>query len=384
MAFTNAFAISAVLSPSFLVSFVFIFHFFVYPKKAVMISPPYLFYFWLVYSVSFLVMSSGEKSLNHWFLWTFPFFSYYFIFRSELSWFFTLEEIKALVLKYVSWVTLFACIYGVLEFCCRNFLHIDFDFIPRGAVQEYSPFDLGLYRARSFAEESGHFAFFLEIFGPLTVYWLSRNVRLIFQYFGYIVICLGMLVTMSGIGVLFLAIYLLLLLVANIRSSKNRISSRLKYLLFSLTVVVMIYTTIPDLIDGLVGIVMSKFDSKNFSRLDRLSRFSALRELSGLSFLIGYGPAAFSTLGTKTFISLLLGIIMNTGAIGLISFSLFYLSKLVLSRRIRDVKLSFALQTSLIFAGVHLLFIDIIYVPWFWLLLAILDVVYVKEKRLII
>lgn len=382
-AFTNAFAISAVLSPSFAISLILVFHFLIYPKQALFITPPYLFFLWLVYSVSFLIMATGEKALNHWFLWTYPFFSYYFVFRSELNWFFTVEEIKAIVLKHITYITLFAAGFGVLEFCCRNFFDTDLRFIPRGSVEEYSPFDLGFYRARSFAEESGHFAFFLEIFGPLSIYWLARNVKLLFQIIGYIIICSSMLATMSGVGILFLGLYIILFFSINERSRKSRVLNRLKNFLVGLCGVMLINAIYPDLLEGLTGIVMSKFDSKNFSRLDRLSRFSALSQLSGFSFLIGYGPAAFSTLGTKTFISLLLGIIMNTGALGLIAFSLFFLSKLRFSRRISDRKLSFALQVSLIFAGLHLLFIDIIYVPWFWILLAIVDVLYVKEKQML-
>ena len=166
--------LNSVLTPAFAISFLLIFHFIFQKKRKVYEGPPYLLFFWSLLTFSFIVMSNGEKSLNHWFLWTFPFFSYYYVFKNELFQLFTLSEIKDKIFKYITYATLFACSFSVLEFCCKNFLDIDLDFIPRGAVEDYNPFD-GFFRARSFVEESGHFSFFVEIFGPLSVFWINKK-----------------------------------------------------------------------------------------------------------------------------------------------------------------------------------------------------------------
>lgn len=382
MIFTNAFAVNAVLTPSFAISFIFIGHFVFYPRAPHIVLPPYLFIFWLLYTFSFLMMASGEKSLNHWFLWTFPFFSYYFVFRSELIWLFSLEEIKQSVFRYISLCTLVGSAFSILEFSCINFLDMSLDFIPRGTVQEYKPFDSGFYRARSFVEESGHFAFFLEIFGPITVYWLSRNSKPLIRAVLIVMIVLSLITTMSGVGLLFLALYLLLLVVNRLVKVYRSALTRLRFLVLFLIVLFSVNFFYPNLFEVLSGIVTAKLDLSNISNLDRVSRFRVLEELSGLSLFIGYGPAAFSTLGSETFISLLLGVLMNTGLIGSVLFTLFIFSKLRVCGRLRDQELRFSLRCSLVFASLHLLFIDIIYVPWLWVLLAIVDVIYKKEQNL--
>ena len=124
-----------------------------------------------------------------------------------------------------------------------------------------------------------------------------------------------------------------------------------------------------------------KMDSDNTSNSDRSARFTAIDKLSGFAYLVGYGPAAFSTLKVDSFISFYLGILMNTGIIGMTLFTLFCLSKYRSIKKIKDLDCSFALKCSFFFACFHLAFIDIIYVPWFWVLLSIIDVINLKEMK---
>ena len=379
MIFTNAFALNSVLTPAFAISFLLIFHFIFQKKRKVYEGPPYLLFFWLLLTFSFIVMSNGEKSLNHWFLWTFPFFSYYYVFKNELFHLFTLSEIKDKVFKYITYATLFACSFSVLEFCCKNFLDIDLDFIPRGAVEDYNPFD-GFFRARSFVEESGHFSFFVEIFGPLSVFWINKNLKFPLKLLALAIILLGLMATMSGVGLLLLGIYIFMFFDFYLFRKKTSTRVKVKLIFYAIGLFFLLIVLYPDFFSNIRDLIAVKMLSDNVSNIERLGRFTAIDKISGLAYLVGYGPAAFSTLNVDSFISLYLGILMNTGIIGITLFTLFCLSKYRSIKKIKDVDCRFALKCSFLFACVHLAFIDIIYVPWFWVLLSLIDVIYKKEN----
>jgi hypothetical protein len=326
-------------------------------------------------------MSNGEKSLNHWFLWTFPFFSYYFVFKNELFQLFTLNEIKDKIFKYITYVTIFACSFSVLEFCCVNFLKIDLNFIPRGAVNEYAPIDAGFVRSRSFVEESGHFSFFIEIFGPLSVFWINNNLKPPIKFLATAIIVLGLMATMSGVGLLLLVVYILMLFDFYLLRKKSSPTVKAKVILYFFILFPLVFVLFQDFFSIIWDLIAIKMSSDNYSYIDRLGRFAAIDKLSGLAYLVGYGPAAFSTLNTDSFISLYLGILMNTGVIGITLFTLFCFSKYRSIKKIKDIDCRFALKSSFLFACFHLAFIDIIYVPWFWVLLSLIDVIYLKEKK---
>ena len=380
MIFTNAFALNSVLTPAFAISFLLIFHLIFQKKRKVYEGPPYLLFFWLLLTFSFIVMSNGEKSLNHWFLWTFPFFSYYYVFKNELFQLFTLSEIKDKIFKYTTYATLFACSFSVLEFCCKNFLDIDLDFISRGTVEDYNPFDGGFFRARSFVEESGHFSFFVEIFGPLSVFWINKNLKFPLKLLALAIILLGLMATMSGVGLLLLGIYIFMFFDFYLFRKKTSTRVKVKLFFYAIGLFFLLIVLYPDFFSNIRDLIAIKMVSDNVSYIERVGRFAAIDKISGLAYLVGYGPAAFSTLNVDSFISLYLGILMNTGIIGITLFTLFCLSKYRSIKKIKDEDCRFALKCSFLFACVHLVFIDIIYVPWFWVLLSLIDVIYKKEN----
>lgn len=383
MIFTNAFALNSVLTPAFALSFFLIFHFIISGTKKLFDKPPYLILFWLLLTLSFIFMAKGDKCRNHWFMWTFPFFSYYFVFKNELNYLFTLDEIKYKILKVITYATVFACAFCIFEFCCSNFFGIDLSFIPRGTVEDYNPFD-GFFRARSFIEESGHFSFYVEIFGPISVYWIIQNIKSPFKkIFHILTIVLGIMATMSAVGLMFLFVYIALFLNFVIFKNKSSLSVKLGILTCVIAIMSLGVYLYPDLFSTIWDLIVMKLDPDNASFSDRSSRFDALEKLSGVALFIGYGPAAFSTLNVDSFVSLYLGILMNTGVLGFILACLFCFKKYRRVQMIYDRECRFALKWSFIFACAHLAFIDIIYVPWFWILISLIDVIYYKERDLI-
>lgn len=382
MIFTNAFALNAVLTPAFAISFILIMHFFIQRKNIIYGRISYLFFFWLLLTFSSIVMSNGEKSFNHWLLWTFPFFSYYFVLKNELFHLFTLAEIKENIFKYITYATLIACSFSIFEFCCVNLLKIDLSSIPRGVVEDYTPIASGFLRARSFTEESGHFSFFVEIFGPLSVFWINKNLRFPLKFISLVIILLGLMATMSSVGLLLLVIYIIMLVDFYLFRKKTSTTVKVK-VFFYVCGLLLAVTLNADFFSSVWDLITMKFDSDNTSHSIRVGRFDSIDKLSGLAILIGFGPAAFSTLGVDSFISLYLGILMNTGVIGITLFTIFCWSKYGYIKRIRDIECRLALKSSFLFACIHLAFIDIIYVPWFWVLLSLIDVIFLKEKKVL-
>ena len=238
----------------------------------------------------------------------------------------------------------------MLEFCCINFLDIDLSFIPRGAVEDYTPFDFGFVRARSFAEESGHFSFFVEIFGPLSVYWINKNLRFPFKLTALAIILLGLIFTLSGVGLLLLLFYLFMLFNSYLFKRKASSSVKIKLIFYAIGLFYLILVLYPDFFTTVWNLIAVKTELDNESYLERVGRFAAMDKLSGFAFLIGYGPAAFSTLNVNSFISLYLGILMNTGILGLILYALFCLSKFNSIIRIKDIDCRFALKCSFLFS----------------------------------
>ena len=229
---------------------------------------------------------------------------------------------------------------------------------------------------------AGLFSFFLEIFGPLTIYWLNFYTKSKYKYIGFFIIILALFTTLSGVGFVCFFAYLISICYYYVLrkgvSVKTKIVVSLSLSLF-LFFIIFVFS---DIFDFVWGIIEFKLDSNNVSHADRVSRFDAVDKLSGFAYLIGYGPAAFSTLNTETFISLYLGILMNTGILGLVLFMLFSYKKYKKILRFSDDNCKFAFMSSFLFAIFHLTFIDIIYVPWFWVLLSLIDVIYLKEKHI--
>jgi hypothetical protein len=192
------------------------------------------------------------------------------------------------------------------------------------------------------------------------------------------ILIMGLLSTMSGIGILLGALYIIMILALNFFVKPTSIWSKLVILLIVGTLVLVVLG-FSEFFRNLQDLVLAKLDGDNVSHSDRLDRFNALRKLEGLSWLIGFGPAAFSTLNVPSFISLYLGILMNTGVLGALMWVLFCHRKFRSVIGIKDLDLKFALFSSLLFACFHLAFIDIIYVPWFWVLMAMIDVVKAKQ-----
>jgi hypothetical protein len=347
-------------------------------------EPPFLLLFYAILIFGFLVIATGGKKYNHLLMWVVPAVCYFFMFKRLIVNLFTIDEIKNNLLKVITLATLTACTFSIIEFVSVNFLGNDLSFIPRGSVEVYKPLAIDNIRARSFMEESGHFSMYWELYTPLCVYWLRNFVmNRAIRYLSYSILLLGIIVSFSAFGYICLILWAFALVFYHIKNAKSvryfwGVLGIASFLLLLVVIVV------PEIYDTLTFIINRKLDPNNFSHSDRESRFEALKYLNGIYLLIGYGPNAAGTLNLDyTFVSFYLGVLMNTGILGLLCFTLFLLQQVKYILKLRNQELRFYFFLSLWFSSMHLMILDNIYVPWFWVMLSLLGAIHFKEKELL-
>ena len=290
------------------------------------------------------------------------------------------------------------CAFGLTEFWLKNILGINIDsYIPRPAVSEYDPLALtDFIRLRSFVEESGHLAYFLEVLGPIAIYY-SREKKLL--YYPLLILMLGcFFLTFSTAGWLIASLTYSLLLIWNIDFSKLLKGVKINYLvvLKSFVIIVLIivliavnYGTVKFISSAFNEIVVFKINYSS-SAEDRIARFqegmNTLTQSNLFMIAFGNGPAVYDTLhfsrgGT---ILLYLTIVLESGLVGLLFFLLFCAIIFYKTVRLKDRRLRFALMFGLISSLFHFFLISNYWYPWFWILAIIVQVNYrisLRAKR---
>jgi len=282
------------------------------------------------------------------------------------------------------------CLFGIAEFWLKNAYGIDVDsYVPRPAVTEYDPWALGSFiRLRSFVEESGHLAFFLEVFGPISLYSFRNNNYVYFPLLILLLVCF--VLTFSTAGWLIAAFTYLLLAVTRIRPQEllKRLSFNFRtftrYLLLGggvMLVILLSYDIVNYILEVLDNIILSKIFLSG-SAEDRTTRylegFNALMDSNLLELTFGNGPAVYETLGFSRggTILLYLTIVLESGLLGLLSFLLFCAILFYKAVRIPILKLRLALLFGLLSALLHFFIIANYWYPWLWILAIIIQVNY--------
>ena len=221
-------------------------------------------------------------------------------------------------------------------------------------------------------EESGQFALFLEIFAPITIVWIFTNTKCkVIRYLYLFVIIISLLLSFSSFGLIALLISVLIYLYYYIFSSVS-LNVLLKKLFLTCIICLFIVLIFFPILDMGYQVVMTKLDTDNSSFNDRSDRIIGLEHfLSGVNLIVGYGAAAFSTLKTPSFISLYVGILMSTGILGIVLFLSFLLNSFRRILRIKDKRVRWAFVAAFVTSTIHFCFVDLIYVPWYWTMLAL-------------
>lgn len=290
-----------------------------------------------------------------------------------------IEPNKAL--RTLTVMTTVAALYTVIEAIAVNLMGIDVSlYIPRPTVNYYNPMALGfIIRARGFAVESGHHALMMEIFAPLTIYYLWRISRMpsAIKLLITIILAANIIITYSTASFIAIPTALGLVLMINwAKTVKNMAKTflqpkRLVFLFLIIFTLSYLEKRIP-VFDSVYLSVLSKMGSN--SEVDRNKKMEAIMnkyQNSGLDhILFGYGPSGFRVAGLNdAVISWYPTILFEAGLVGFIFLILHLGVIFFVFMGIRNPVKPYLLMAY--FCGlIHYYFIGDYWYPWIWFLMA--------------
>jgi hypothetical protein len=378
LSFTSAFSISWAISLPVILCTSISFLYLVNIKNEYIFSRTDFFLFCFLVSVfiSFLLNSPNfrsNKPINHLIAYSFSTLCYYYIGRNAFYKFIKKEGVE-LLLKFLSFGVLLSSVYCIIEFTLANFFDFAIDlYVPRVEIQDYSPTIGSIIRARSFVEESGHYAFFLESLGGIAIYYFRNIIKnKIFGIIASVMIIISFLLCFSVAG--YIAIFLGFLL-----SGLTGKFSPLKIIYTVITLLFLIFV-----LDYLMDIYIGQGVIQNV--VNRLTNSSSGEEREGRALsaiyiiksadikniMFGFGPAAYDTMRIDPILSLYLLLFFELGLFGTTFFILFLISVYFYSKKKRvfiDPTYRRYLNFSLIAVLVHFFAIHNYFYPWFWVLL---------------
>jgi O-antigen ligase len=342
-------------------------------KKEDMLLPMFI----LVYAMSAIV-NMNESGLNYVLAYIFVLFGLYL-------------AIKWILYTFAKpWQFHFANTVGVVLLGC--FLSVNFiltvtgvvnlqDLFPRLSKDATAVYDIGdtlLNRGYGFSTEPGVVAFYLNVLGPIALWFLWHETKLatMIKVVMTLLVAFGWLITFSASGWVFLFLsYVIALFTTNFRlSKKNFRASRLikagaMFGLFSVLLVAL--GSQPIIQDYARSIVMKLTLSDGLKTVDhRTERLDVGLDMAFEKPLLGYGPRYFSSQGESSTLNWYLMLVVEGGWICFLIVMLFLVLVFV---RISKSSLpnKFPFLVGFIAGCGHLAVISTFYHPFLWLLIAI-------------
>jgi hypothetical protein len=323
-----------------------------------------VFLFTVLVSVAVNTPSLSPKNVNH----VFAIFAAYGVFyfgADRLAHSMTTQ--KVLGILFVGYMI--ATLFGIFEFFIVNFTSYNLGAIVfRPSVEDYTPgfLDIVLIRARSLFEESGYFAAYLAVLGPLMVYylWFLREGR--GWRFVFIVVTLASYFVAFSVSLFIFLPFAILLTVAIKTVTEGRLTRSLLFVYFGLGVIAVGVLSSDVLMDALF---YRKFEGGSFE--DRNQKFAATMEVmssaSWVHLLFGFGPGSYFNLGVKPAISVYLNYFRDLGVFGVSAYivlTLFLLIDMFRDKRPLGVALFVsALVIQLFYISTPIYFLPHYFVP---------------------
>jgi hypothetical protein len=345
----------------------------------------FLFLFLAVFA--FVINGLGNsRALNHTVAYISTFLLFYVAIKFTLFVIIDKNKLFKRILQCITFITIASAFFANMEFISGNFLNFDFnEYIPRPLEGEkfYNPIVVGLFvRARGFATESGHFTFMMELFSPLTLYYMyfsgyckwhpvPKAFTIIFIFFSFV---------FAASSASFVIIPLAVLLAALIHIKKIFFYFKKHTIKFFIASVVtvsifIVFNYFLSLYAFILLSVTDKLDSGSLDDrqeridffFDKFSHFDSVKKIGGA------GPAGFDILGfddSKSILSLYYSITFELGFLGLLVTTLLFLYFIFHTLKIRT-KIGFFLLVSVISGVMHYYFIANFWYPWFWFIAAL-------------
>jgi len=278
-----------------------------------------LFLACMLVSVVINLPTMATKSLNHVFAILAGYLLFYFG-AERIAQHLSIERI--LHLLFVGYMV--TLVFGAFEFVVVNFTSFNINAIVfRPAVEDYTPgfLDIILIRARSTFEESGYFAAYLGMMGPLMFHYLwrvrqERWLRVVFLVGSAMAYFMAFSVSLFIFLPFAIALTTMLRTLVDRRMSKGVVAAYALLVLLALVVV-----SFPGLLEVLI---LRKFEGNSFQ--DRNERFAATIDLVAaapwLKILFGHGPGSYFSLGIQPAVSVYLNFLRDLGVVGLSAYLL--------------------------------------------------------------
>ncbi len=288
------------------------------------------------------------------------------------------------ITKIITLVLFFSCVFAIIEFIAKNIFSIDFDqIVPHPAVEKMNALALGdifrSIRARGLAEEPGHFAFMINLFLPLSIYYLFFSELCRFPKWAKTTIVstfiIALILTFSTAAFVVLPISLFL---SFIFFRKYLIKHLVKILIGAslLILFALVLDTYVPIITQLALDIDQK-TSNSGSMDDRTTRAELFqtyfKNAPILNKFIGYGPSGYLKAGleadTDSFLVLYQTFLFETGIFGMLIYIAFLFFLLLQIKKI-IFPLNFFLLFSFIMGILHYFFISNYWYPWYWFVCA--------------
>ncbi|MEO7393556.1 MAG: hypothetical protein ABIU11_01360 [Chitinophagaceae bacterium] len=342
-----------------------------------------IFLFFIIFS--FVINGWGNsKSLNHTVGYLSTFLLFYVAIKFTLFSFPEKNFLFRRVLQFITYTTIISALYGNAEFITSNIFGINLNtYIPRPSEAEayYDATVLGLfYRARGFAPESGHFTFMMELFSPLSIYYMYFSGfckwRKLLKAFTVLLIILSIIFAVSSASFIIIPLAVLsasVLYFKKIFLYIKRHLGKSVINIFIAIVIIFIINYFVSLYSLIVLSVSDKLDSFSFDdREERINFFyDKFIYLDFIKKLSGTGPAGFDILGfdeSKSILSLYHSITFELGFLGLLLIILLFIYSILNTLQIKS-KIGFFLLISIISGVLHYYFIANFWYPWLWFII---------------
>lgn len=324
----------------------------------------------------------NTHTLNHILSKYFVFFLFYFNVKNTFLFLSKSVKAKEDVYRWLLAGAVLSLVFCITEFIFKNYFSVEFDFFfPRLNPIVYDPTlggDSNIVRARGFAEESGHYALFIELIVPILGAHLWQNKK--FKSFSALSIFSLIAITLTFSTISQLALFPAII-TAILIHNKLHIDSK-----FIITFGLLILLTLLSLlvIPGSFESLVYKITENGFNgRHDNIEPIFALIEKSDYWQLIfGFGSGSFYNIENleSGIFSLPFLIFVEMGFVGLFLLFIFVTLCIQKIRCISDLNVRYAFALSFSFALWHYWAIGNYYYPWIWFLIAIISFEKLENK----
>lgn len=392
MPFVSAFAFTNIISFSLIFAVLLLLLMLISILKAAKLPPGFLGFDLLIillflFNVTFSYSMNGwgnAKSFNH----TVAYFATFSLFYIPVK--FTLFNITDTnkvfknVLRMITYTITISAVYANVEFISSNLFGINLnDYIPRPNDDQtfYNATVLGVfYRARGFAVESGHFTFMMELFSPLSIYYMYFSGfckwRKVIKLMIVLIVISSFIFAVSTASFVIIPIAVTLASLINIRPIVGYIKKHTTRFLLTAAVVstaVLVFNYFFSIYALIILSISEKVDyGLDYRQANIAFFFKKFFQFDITQQIIGAGPAGILILGydlNNAILNLYYSITFELGFLGVflfISLLFYFIFHFVTLKS----KISFFLLIS-IFAGMmHYYFISNFWYPWFWFVAA--------------